>query len=100
MFVLQKQKAENENVIFGNLDTNVKRKIIDYRRCIILAVIGGTPIETASLTSVVLGGFLNSVKQWLDEILSSPLGLSNVTLSANSNFVYCLSASYLLVFSP
>lgn len=40
-----------------------------------LAVVGGTPIDSNSLASIVLDGYLSSVKVWLADILSPPLGM-------------------------
>jgi hypothetical protein len=47
---------------------------LEQRRTILLAVVAGTPKSSASLARILSEGFLNSVKQWLDEVLSSAVG--------------------------
>jgi hypothetical protein len=79
-----KQKVENTDKIFvGTVDPELKKQTLRYRRCIVLAVVGGTPIETPSLSRLVVNGYLDSVKLWLDEILSMPEGASFATVVAN-----------------
>ena len=79
------QKLENVDAIIGPTDLELKKQTLRYRRCILLAVVGGTPIETPSLARVVADGYLNSVKLWLDEILAMPEGTQCRLLSSAGN---------------
>jgi hypothetical protein len=83
LFLTFKQKVENTDKIVGTVDPELKKQTLRYRRCIVLAVVGGTPIEAPSLARLVVNGYLDSVKLWLDEILSMPEGVSFATVVAN-----------------
>jgi hypothetical protein len=52
----------------------IKKAILVSRRCIILALVGSTPIDTSSLTIILKDGYLSTVKHWMDDILSGSLG--------------------------
>lgn len=69
-----KQKLGSAEAIVGTQDLELKKQTLRYRRCVLLAVVGGTPIEYPSLARIVADGYLNSVKLWLDEILATPEG--------------------------
>lgn len=73
-YYLLKQKLGSTDAIVGTSDLELKKQTLRYRRCILLAVVGGTPIESPSLARIVADGYLNSVKIWLDEILDTPEG--------------------------
>jgi hypothetical protein len=69
------QMASSHNSIAG--DTNeAKKEILVSRRCIVLALVGSTPIDASILTSILKDGYLSIVKHWMDEILSGSVGTS------------------------
>jgi hypothetical protein len=70
----QNQKLGSADAIVGTPDLELKKQTLRYRRCLLLAIVGGTPTESPSLSRIVADGYLNSVKIWLDEILSTPEG--------------------------
>lgn len=53
----------------------LKKKILDYRRCIVLAIVGGTSTDSSSLDSIIVEGYLNVVRKWLEDILIAPSGM-------------------------
>jgi hypothetical protein len=53
-----------------------KKEILVSRRCIILALVGSTPIDTNALNIILTEGYLNAVKYWMDDILSGSVGKS------------------------
>lgn len=65
----------------------IKKNILVYRRCILLAVAGSTPSTHPSVAKVVNGGFLDSVKRWLDQILDGSVGALIGSLKAVSFFL-------------
>ena len=69
------QRVHISDSTAATADPTFKKKIIDYRRCIVLAVVGSTPIESSALASVALDGYISNIKEWLDDILSPPLGM-------------------------
>jgi hypothetical protein len=83
----------------GTSDLELKKQTLRYRRCVLLAIVGGTPIESQSLARIVADGYLNSVKIWLDEILATPEGTEEFTpvitylhhLASNDYFLFCLT---------
>ena len=87
-FFAHHQRVQISDSFLGSVDTTFKQKIIDYRRCIVLAVVGCTQTESTSLASVVLDGYLCSVKVWLDDILSPPLGMLLVAANSSTNIFY------------
>ena len=52
-------------------------EVIEFRRCIILAIVGLTPAESPSLKAVLDSGYLSEVKKWYDEILQGAVGESD-----------------------
>lgn len=58
----------------GELEDAQKSAVLEYRRCIILAIAGATPTSNAQLVQILTNGFLDSVKSWLDDILSGSVG--------------------------
>jgi hypothetical protein len=65
------QKVENADKLVEPVDPELKKKVLDYRRSVVLALVGGTTTETPSLVSIVAGGYLIAVKLWLDDILAA-----------------------------
>ena len=74
------QRVQISDGVVGTSDTSLNKKIIDYRRCLVLAVVGCTSLESTSLASVILDGYLSTIKVWLDDILSPPLGMLSLCL--------------------
>lgn len=57
------------------LDTSgVTKEVLEFRRCIVIAVVGSTPVESASVRAVLDGGYLDHVKTWYDQILHGKVG--------------------------
>ena len=57
--------------------TSIPKENIDFRRCIILAIVGSTPVENANLKAVLESGYLSTVKTWYDQILQGSTGTWN-----------------------
>jgi hypothetical protein len=55
-------------------DPDAKKAVLVTRRCIILGLVGATPASNPSLGSILQQGYLNAVKQWMDEILHGSVG--------------------------
>lgn len=68
------QKAQSIDSVCGDAEVGSKKKTLDYRRCVLLCVVGATPIESPSLEHILDIGFLGVVKSWLDDILSNTEG--------------------------
>jgi hypothetical protein len=49
-------------------------KLLVQRRSIILAVVGGTPVDNLMLAAVLNHGYLSTVKVWLEDILNKRVG--------------------------
>jgi hypothetical protein len=49
-------------------------EVLEFRRCIILAIVGSTPVESPSLKAVLDSGYLSDVKLWYDQILQGSVG--------------------------
>jgi hypothetical protein len=45
-----------------------------HRRCLLLAVVGNTDASSPSVSHILAGDYLSSVKKWLDEILEGAVG--------------------------
>ena len=58
--------------------------LLAQRRCIILAVVGSTPTYSNSLEYILSNGFLNTVKLWLDQILSGSVGECRLLLRSQA----------------
>jgi hypothetical protein len=52
-------------------------EVLEFRRCIILAIVGSTPVESPSLKAVLDSGYLSEVKKWYDQILQGSVGESD-----------------------
>ena len=61
-----------DSVPGGDLD--IKKVTLVSRRCIILALVASTPSENSSLEVILKNGYLNTVKLWMDDILSGSEG--------------------------
>lgn len=62
------------------------KEVLEFRRCILLTIVGITSVESPSLKHVLENDFLAVVKTWFDEILNGTVGRSmicilNVTFS-------------------
>lgn len=51
--------------------------VLELRRVIILALVGGTPKSNPSLDRVLQTVYLSEVKSWLDDTLSGSVGKSH-----------------------
>lgn len=67
--------ASNASDVPGDKDTQTA--ILVQRRAIILAIVGATPSSSSSLALILRNGYLNSIKSWLDDILSGSVGEYN-----------------------
>lgn len=54
--------------------SGVTKEVLEFRRCIVIGVVGSTPVESASVKAALESGYLNHVKTWYDEILQDKLG--------------------------
>lgn len=59
--------------------------VIEFRRCLLLAIVGVTPINNAALKQILNNGFLTRVKKWLDDILASSIGGVDLLLHLLTN---------------
>lgn len=87
------QKAKDVSSIPAPSD-ELKKATLEQRRCILLAVVGGTPSNSPSLTRVLDKGFLVLVKTWLEDILSGSVGRF---FFAYSSTIVCVIVSNLSV---
>jgi len=62
-----------------------KNRILVYRRCVLLTVLGSTP--ESLVVNLIAKGYLNFVKSWLDDILSDSVGGNDLLLHLLSNIV-------------
>lgn len=69
------QKAERiDQMPASAADEESRKRALILRRCMLLAVAGGTPPDSPSLSQALAKGYLDSVKNWLDDILSGSIG--------------------------
>ena len=69
------QKVNSIDKVSGAAEPGIKQKTLDYRRCVLLAIVGATPTESPSLDRILSDGYLLTVKTWLEEALSSSEGM-------------------------
>jgi len=62
-----------------------KNRILVYRRCVLLTVLGSTP--ESLVVNLIAKGYLNYVKSWLDDILSNSVGGNDLLVHLLSNIV-------------
>jgi len=67
------------------LSDEAKSNILAQRRCILLALIGSTPVTSVVVKGILEGGYLVVVKSWLDDILNKGLGGLDLLLHLLSN---------------
>ncbi|KAG7346295.1 RNA recognition motif containing protein [Nitzschia inconspicua] len=67
------QMASGLDCVAGE-DVANKKAILVSRRCLILALVGSTPVDSSSLGTILQNGYLSSVRTWMDEILSGSVG--------------------------
>lgn len=70
------QKLESVDKSLGSEEAEIGKKVLDYRRCVVLAIVGATPTESPSLGRILSDGYLASVKSWLDDIFRNSEGRS------------------------
>mmetsp|Transcript_28174 Transcript_28174/g.79051 ORF Transcript_28174/g.79051 Transcript_28174/m.79051 type:complete len:811 (-) Transcript_28174:102-2534(-) len=69
------QLASSADVIQSIIiSPEMKREILEQRRCIILMLVGSTPTSNPMLGHVLADGYLFHVKKWMDDILSGNVG--------------------------
>jgi hypothetical protein len=73
---VSQQLVKGVESIIGSVDAELKKRALDYRRCVVLAFIGSTPSNFTSLDHILSNGYLTSVKAWLDGMLASTEGRS------------------------
>lgn len=54
--------------------SDVPKETLEFRRCILLAIVGSTPVESNSLKAVLESGYLSTIKTWYDQILQGSVG--------------------------
>ena len=74
--------------IIDTSDPAVCKSTLDFRRCILLAVVGATPAGSPSVDLILANGYLDNVKSWLDDTLSSSEGRISFILCGLSCPVY------------
>lgn len=58
-----------------DLDTSgVTKEVLEFRRCVVIAAVGSSPVESASVKAVLDSGYLTHVKSWYDQILQGKVG--------------------------
>ena len=62
----------SESGPFGDIET--KKIVLSQRRCIILAIVGGTPSSNISIHKILQNGFLSTVKSWMNDALNGSIG--------------------------
>ena len=50
------------------------KEVLEFRRCIVIAVVGSTPVESAPVKMALDSGYLSQVKTWYDQILQGKVG--------------------------
>lgn len=84
------QKAESLTKIPVPTD-DMKKVVLEQRRCIILGLVGSTPSASPSIERILASGYLDYVKVWLDDILSGKAG--EFVFSTEKMTLVCFSAS-------
>ena len=69
--------------------SSTPKETIEFRRCIMLAIVGSTPVENANLKLVLENGYLSTVKTWYDQILQGSLGAPELDITRQKSSVYC-----------
>jgi hypothetical protein len=76
-FNYHSQKADNVEKISAAATTiELKNAALEYRRCIILGLVGSTSSTSPALERILENGYLDHVKIWLDDILNGTAGES------------------------
>jgi hypothetical protein len=76
-FNYHSQKADNVEKISAVATTiELKKAALEYRRCIILGLVGSTSSTSPALERILENGYLDHVKIWLDDILNGTAGES------------------------
>ena len=64
------QRVENVGALPVTIPPENRRRVLEYRRAILLTIIGATNSDNPSLSSITLT-FMNAVKTWLDDALAN-----------------------------
>lgn len=62
---------ENLLSLPSSVAMGLRKKVLEYRRAVLLALVSGTSKDSPIITSLVSAGFLTIVKTWLDDTLGS-----------------------------
>lgn len=68
------QKANSVDVVPGS-DIEQKKKILELRRVLLLALVGGTPNSNPAVDRILETVYLFDVKVWLDDVLNGSIGM-------------------------
>ena len=68
------QKANSVDVVPGS-DIEQKKKILELRRVLLLALVGGTPNSNPAVDRILETVYLSDVKVWLDDVLNGSIGM-------------------------
>ena len=71
---MSSQKANAVDAVPGT-DEIQKKAVLEVRRVMILALVGGTPKSNLSVDRVLETEYLSEVKNWLEEILKEYIGM-------------------------
>jgi hypothetical protein len=75
ILVPRQQKAESIDQIPPSVgDEESRKRALILRRSMLLAVAGGTPPDSASLSQALASGYLEAVKRWLADVLDGSIG--------------------------
>jgi hypothetical protein len=66
--------AESALKIPGDLDPDTKKSVLEYRRCVLLEMVGSTPSTNPQLNLILSNGALVTVKSWLGDIVNGTFG--------------------------
>ena len=64
----------------GNIDLEAKAAMLAQRRSVLLAIVGSTSSSSEAVRTVLSNGFLGVVKSWLDDVLNSVVGGTDLLL--------------------
>jgi hypothetical protein len=70
------QKADSVEKISAAATNDMTKAALEYRRCIVLGLVGSTSSTNPALERILESGYLDHVKTWLEDILSGTVGES------------------------
>ena len=69
------QKSSSIDKVSLPIDTTLKNQALQYRRCVVIALVGSTNPGDPSIERILASGYLTSLKSWLADILANPTGM-------------------------